>query len=124
MSTRIPSLASTFVDVAGMPWQEPFPGVRFKVLHMDKENKEATILFETQPGTVIPEHIHGGIEWAFMLEGTLEDDEGVCSAGNFVIRPAGSHHAPCTPNGARYIGLFHGAAIAVATGRLFPDYGD
>ena len=68
-----------------------------KVLYKDKRAKEATILFETQPGTVIPEHIHGGVEWAFILEGTLEDEEGVCSAGNFVIRAAESRHAPPYP---------------------------
>jgi hypothetical protein len=27
-----------------------------------------------------------------------------------------------TPNGANYIGLFHGSARAVATGKLFADY--
>jgi hypothetical protein len=56
-----------------MPWHEPLPGVRMKVLYKDDEAKEAAILFETQPGTVIPEHVHGGVEWAFMLEGTLQD---------------------------------------------------
>jgi anti-sigma factor ChrR (cupin superfamily) len=117
-------LASTFIDVVNTPWREPFPGIRVKVLYKDKQTKEATMLFETQPGTVIPEHIHGGVEWAFILEGTLEDEEGVCSAGNFVIRPAGSRHAPSTPNGARYIGLFHGSARSVANGSLFPDYDD
>jgi anti-sigma factor ChrR (cupin superfamily) len=124
MENKLGPLASTFVDVVNMPWHKPFPGIRVKVLYKDKRAKEATILFETQPGTVIPEHIHGGVEWAFILEGTLEDEEGVCSAGNFVIRPAESRHAPRTPNGARYIGLFHGSARSVANGSLFPDYDD
>jgi mannose-6-phosphate isomerase-like protein (cupin superfamily) len=77
---------------------------------------------ETQPGTVIPEHVHGGVEWAFVLDGTMEDDEGVVSAGNFVYRPAGSRHSVRTPRGAKYIGLFHGSARSVESGRLFPDY--
>ncbi len=122
MNEKVGPLASTFVDVVEMPWHEPFPGIRTKVLYKNNAAKEATILFETQPGTVIPEHVHGGIEWAFMLEGTLEDDEGICAAGNFVIRPAGSRHAPRTPTGARYLGLFHGSARSVANGSLFPDY--
>lgn len=50
-----------------MPWQEPFPGIRAKVLYKDNEAKETAMLFETQPGTVIPEHIHGGVEWAFVV---------------------------------------------------------
>ena len=118
------SLASRFLDVAAMPWHEPFPGLRMKVLYKDDEAKEATILFETQPGTVIPEHGHGGVEWAFVLEGMMEDAEGICAAGNFVMRPAGSRHIVHTPNGAKYIGFFHGSARSVATGRLFPEYGE
>ena len=58
------ALASRFIEVAAMPWHEPFPGLRMKVLYKDDEAQEATILFETQPGTVvIPEHVHGGVEW-------------------------------------------------------------
>jgi anti-sigma factor ChrR (cupin superfamily) len=121
---KLAASGSRYLDVAAMPWQEPFPGIRVKVLYKDKEAQEATMLFETQPGTVIPEHIHGGVEWAFVLEGTMEDDEGIVSAGNFVYRPAGSQHSVRTPQGAKYIGQFHGSARTVVSGRLFPDYGD
>jgi len=118
------SLASRFLDVAAMPWYEPFPGMRMKVLYKDDAAKEATILFETQVGAIIPEHVHGGVEWAFILEGTMEDAEGICTAGNFVLRPAGSRHEVHTPYGAKYIAFFHGSARSVATGRLFPEYGE
>jgi anti-sigma factor ChrR (cupin superfamily) len=121
-ATRLAPSGSRYVDVAAMPWHEPFPGIRMKVLYKDNEAKETTILFETQPGTVIPEHIHGGVEWDYVLEGSMEDDEGVVIAGNFVYRPAGSQHSVRTPNGAKYLGLFHGSARTVATGRLFPEY--
>jgi anti-sigma factor ChrR (cupin superfamily) len=118
------ALASRFLDVAAMPWHEPFPGIRMKVLYKDDAAKETTMLFATQPGTIIPEHVHGGVEWAFILEGTMEDAEGVCTAGNFVLRPAGSRHEVRTPQGAKYIAFFHGSARSVATGRLFPEYGE
>jgi anti-sigma factor ChrR (cupin superfamily) len=121
-TTRLAPSGSRYVDVAAMPWHEPFPGIRMKVLYKDNEAKETTILFETQPGTVIPEHVHGEVEWAFVLEGTMEDDEGVVTAGNFVYRPPGSRHSVRTPNGAKYIGLFHGSARSVATGQVFPNY--
>src|SRR5713101_4509487 len=117
-SQGMASLASRFLDVAALPWHEPCPGLRMKVLYKDDEAKEATILFETQPGMVIPEHVHGGVEWAFVLEGTMEDDEGVVAAGNFVYRPPGSGHSVRTPNGAKYLGLFHDSARTVASGRL------
>ena len=123
-ATRLAASGSRYIDVAGMPWNEPFPGIRMKVLYQDDQAKETMMLFETGPGTVIPEHIHGGVEWAFVLEGTMEDDEGVVSAGNFVYRPAGSRHSVRTPNGAKYLGLFHGSARTVADGRMFPQYED
>jgi anti-sigma factor ChrR (cupin superfamily) len=121
-ATREAPSGSRYVDVAAIPWSEPLPGIRMKVLYKDNEAKEATILFQTAPGTVIPKHVHGGVEWAFVLEGTMEDAEGVVAAGNFVYRPMGSQHLVRTPNGAKYIGLFHGSARSVATGRLFPEY--
>ncbi len=87
-----------------------------------EQMRRRVMLFETGPGTVIPEHVHGGVEWAFVLEGTMEDDEGVVTAGNFVYRPPGSQHSVRTPNGAKYLGLFHDSARMVPSGRLFPEY--
>jgi quercetin dioxygenase-like cupin family protein len=121
-ATHMGPSGSRYVDVNTMPWNETVPWIRMKVLYKDNETKETAMLFETRPGAVIPEHIHGGVEWAFVLEGTMEDDEGVVSAGNFVYRPTGSRHSVRTPNGAKYIGLFHDSARLLATGALFPNY--
>jgi len=124
VAVRLAVSGSHYIDVAAMPWNEAVPGLRMKVLYKDNEAKEAMVLVEAKPGAVIPEHVHGGVEWAFVLEGTMEDDEGVVSAGNFVYRPAGSRHSVRMPNGAKYLGLFHGSARMVATGQPFPNYDD
>ena len=55
-----------------------------KVLFKDDEARQATILMEAEPGAVITEHVHTGVEQRLVLEGSLEDDEGVRAAGNFV----------------------------------------
>jgi anti-sigma factor ChrR (cupin superfamily) len=123
-AVRLALSGSHYIDVDAMPWNEQIPGLRMKVLYKDNEAKEAMVLVEAKPGAVIPEHVHGGVEWAFVLEGTMEDDEGVVSAGNFVYRPAGSRHSVRMPNGAKYLGLFHGSARMVATGQPFPNYED
>jgi anti-sigma factor ChrR (cupin superfamily) len=123
-AVRLALSGSRYVDVTAMPWNEPVPGLRMKVLYKDNEAKEAMVLVEAKPGAVIPEHVHGGVEWAFVLEGSMEDDEGVVSAGNFVYRPAGSRHSVRMPDGAKYLGLFHGSARMVATGQPFPNYED
>lgn len=115
---------SRCVDLAAMPWTETVPRLRMKMLYKDDRAKEAMMLVEAEPGAVIPEHVHGGVEWALVLEGSMEDEEGVVSAGNFVYRPAGSRHSVRMPNGAKYIGFFHGSARMTANGQLFPNYED
>ena len=45
-------------------------------------------------------------EQTLVLEGSLVDDEGECTAGNFVIRAKGSRHAPTAPNGCTMLVFF------------------
>lgn len=116
------ALASRYVDIESIPWEEPRPGMRIKVLYKDNEAKRATILVETQPGTVLSEHEHTGVEQTLVLEGSLEDDEGVCAAGSFVWRPVGSTHTARTPNGAKFLVFFENSARTLENGRLFPSY--
>ena len=42
---------------------------------------------------MLPSHRHVGIEQSYVIEGTLVDDDGACSAGNFVWRRPGSSSA-------------------------------
>ena len=86
-AVRLALSGSRYLDVAAMPWSEPVPGLRMKVLYKDDQAKEAMMLVEASPGSVIPEHVHGGVEWALVLEGTMEDEEGVVSAGNSCTSP-------------------------------------
>jgi hypothetical protein len=41
-----------------------------------------------------------------VLEGSLEDHEGVCGPGQFCWRPAGNQHEAVAPNGALILGFF------------------
>jgi anti-sigma factor ChrR (cupin superfamily) len=101
------SPSSSYVDVVNTPWQtSKFPGIQHKLLFEDKASGMATLLFKLAPGAVVPLHEHTGVEMTYVLEGTLEDDEGVCTAGNFVWRPAGSTHEAVAPNGALILGVF------------------
>ncbi|HUA34939.1 MAG TPA: cupin domain-containing protein [Candidatus Binataceae bacterium] len=123
-AVRLALSGSSYIDVAALPWIETVPGLRMKLLYKDAETREAMMLVEAAPGSSIPEHVHGGVEWALVLEGTMEDDEGVVTAGNFVYRPAGSRHSVRMPNGAKYVGFFHGSARMTSNGQLFPSYED
>ena len=101
-----PSPPSCYLNVVGMPWEtSKFPGIEHKVLYSDATGL-STLLFRLAPGAVVPLHEHTGVEMTYVLEGSLEDDEGVCTAGNFVWRPRGNTHVAHAPNGALILGVF------------------
>ncbi len=54
----------------------------------------------------MPYHEHVRVEQTFVLEGSFEDADGVCSAGNFVWRPQGSRHDAWTRDGATMLAIF------------------
>ena len=82
-----PELATRFLDVPNMPWEPTkFPGIEIKVLYSDDDGR-TTALFKLAPGAVVPLHEHTALEQTYVLEGTLEDHEGVCGPGQFVLAP-------------------------------------
>lgn len=101
------ALASRYVDVNAMDWEPTqFPGVEWKVLLRDEQSGLLTALFKWAPGSELPLHEHTDIEQTFVLEGSIEDEEGEVTAGNFVWRPAGSRHVAKSRNGALLLGTF------------------
>ena len=100
------ALASRFIDTDTVPWIETGPGNKMKVIYHDPVSDMLTILSKLEPGSGIPPHVHEDLEQTFVLEGSLVDDEGECTAGNFVIRAKGSHHAPMAPNGCTMLVFF------------------
>lgn len=100
-------LASRYVDVAAIPWEPtPYPGIEWKILLKDEAAGLLTALFKWAPGSELPLHEHTEIEQTFVLEGSIEDEEGEVTAGNFVWRPAGSRHVARSRNGAILLGAF------------------
>jgi anti-sigma factor ChrR (cupin superfamily) len=89
-----------------MPWRATaFDGIEMKVLYADDEGR-STILFRMAPGAMVPLHEHTGLEQTYILEGSLEDMEGSCGAGDFVWRPGGNVHVAYAPNGALFLSIF------------------
>jgi len=108
------ALASRFVDIEAMPWIDtPNPGMKVKVLYYDPKTEMLTMLSKLAPGAGIPEHMHEDLEQTFVLEGALVDDEGACTAGNFVIRAKGSRHAPVAPDGCTMLVFFNKPTAAL-----------
>jgi anti-sigma factor ChrR (cupin superfamily) len=100
-------LASRYVDVGNLPWKPtPCAGIDMKILLEDKETGLLTALFRWQPGSELALHEHVEVEQTFVLEGSLEDDEGEVTAGNYVWRPKGNRHIAKSPNGALVLSIF------------------
>jgi anti-sigma factor ChrR (cupin superfamily) len=101
------ALASRYVDIEALPWAATrFKGVEMKVLMEDSATGLMTALVRFAPGAVLPDHEHVELEQTFVLEGSLEDHEGVVTAGNYVWRPAGSRHDAHAPNGCVALSFF------------------
>jgi anti-sigma factor ChrR (cupin superfamily) len=100
------ALASRYINTDSVPWIETTPGNKMKVIYHDPETGMLTILARLEPGSGIPAHVHEDLEQTYVLEGSLVDDEGECTAGNFVIRAKGSRHAPIAPNGCTMLVFF------------------
>ncbi len=103
----LPALASRLVAVETLPWTPtPFAGIEVKTLLKDEATGLLTCLFRWAPGAVLPMHEHVELEQTFVVEGSLVDEDGEVTAGNFVWRPAGSTHVATAPNGALVLCFF------------------
>ena len=105
-AASLAALASRFIETDTVPWIENAPGHKSKVIYYDPKTEMLTIISKLEPGAGIREHTHEDMEQTYVLEGSLVDDEGECTAGNFVIRAKGSRHAPRAPNGCTMLVFF------------------
>ena len=105
-ASTLEALASRYINTDSVPWVETSPGNKMKVIYHDQATGMLTILSRLEPGSGIPAHVHEDLEQTYVLEGSLVDDEGECTAGNFVIRPKGSRHAPIAPKGCTMLVFF------------------
>src|SRR5882724_7810666 len=104
---RIGLLASRYDDVGDLPWKPtPCAGIDMKVLVEDKDTGLLTALFRWQPGAELTLHEHVEVEQTFVLEGSLVDEEGGVTAGNYVWRPKGNRHTARSPHGALVLSMF------------------
>jgi anti-sigma factor ChrR (cupin superfamily) len=104
---KLTALASRYVDVDSLPWKPtPCAGIEMKVLVEDPATGLLTALFRWQPGAELTLHEHVEIEQTFVLEGSLTDEEGEVTAGNYVWRPKGNRHSARSSNGALVLSMF------------------
>ena len=94
-------------NINDMEWQDTkWPDIKIKLLYSDDESGFSTILFKFAPGAKTPKHEHMGLEQVLILEGSLEDHDGVYPAGSYITRIAGSVHQAHAPNGSLHLAFF------------------
>ena len=77
-----------------------------KVLLIDEDSGLLTALFRWAPGTELPRHEHVEIEQTYVLSGSIVDEEGEVTSGNYVWRPKGNRHIARSPSGALVLSMF------------------
>jgi anti-sigma factor ChrR (cupin superfamily) len=107
-SRREPTIGgSTYVKPSDMEWKPTrFDKVSIKVLYEDPERGEMTCLLKLEPGAYIPFHKHPEIEQSFVLEGSVQDHDGVATAGDYIWRTPGSQHDNTSPGGAVLLAIY------------------
>ena len=105
---------STYVKPQQLEWKKTqFDKVWLKVLYEDKEKGESTVLIKLEPGATLPYHKHPELEQAYVLEGSMYDHDGTCSAGEYVWRKAGSLHENHSDTGAVLLAVYRKQNIFV-----------
>lgn len=81
----------TLLDSEG--WNDsPLPGIRVKVLAIDKPRNMVTMLFRAEPGARYPSHRHSTGEECYVLSGSVVIEGRVLRAGDFHHADADTDH--------------------------------
>ena len=84
-----------------MRWVTGGPGVEVKVLRMDRERNDQTVLIRMAPGSVVVAHRHTQEEECLILEGEVLIGDYRLSQGDMHVARPGAQHAPIrAPHGA------------------------
>ena len=70
----------------------PVPGIRMRVLALNRESGYATLLLDVAPGTRFPAHHHSGAEECYVISGSLFSCGRRFAAGDFLHADADTEH--------------------------------
>jgi hypothetical protein len=73
-------------DSASVPesdWEDAAPGISYKILARDTENKRVSLMVRLAPGAAYPPHRHGGVEELYLLDGELWIDSRKLYPGDY-----------------------------------------
>ena len=71
----------------------PVPGIRMKVLSINRRSGYTTLLLDVKPGTRFPAHHHDGDEECYVISGSVLTLGRRLGPGDFLHADAGTDHA-------------------------------
>ena len=96
----------------------PVPGIRMKVLSLNRAAGYATLLLDVAPGTRFPPHFHDGDEECYVVSGSLYTCDRHLTAGDFVHADANTDHGELrTEEGCRVILVTYPEDYMIAAAR-------
>jgi len=96
-----PPAGTSTMRAAEMRWIDVGPGVEVKVLRVDHERRDQTVLIRMQPGAVVVGHRHTQDEECLILEGEVLIGEHRLLQGDMHVAKPGAVHPPIrAPDGA------------------------
>ena len=82
----------------------PVPGIRMRVLSMNRDGGYATLLLDVDPGTRFPAHHHGGAEECLVIAGSVYTCGRRMGPGDFLHADGGTDHGELwTEEGAQVL---------------------
>jgi anti-sigma factor ChrR (cupin superfamily) len=91
--TALPVPEGFSFSFANEGWQPyPLPGIRMKVLAVDRTRDCATLLIEAAAGARFPAHHHGGAEECYVISGDAYSLGRRLGPGDFIHADAGTDH--------------------------------
>jgi len=75
-------------------WKTVSPGVRRHAISLPGPSGSSLNLLHISPGTVVPEHGHGGTEMTFVLSGSYRDEFGLFGPGDIADLDEHVEHQP------------------------------
>jgi len=95
----------TFRSAAESDWlPHPLPGIRMKVLALNRKTGYTMLLLDAAPGTRFPPHHHGGAEECYVVSSTVYTCGRRMTAGDFLHADGDTDHGELwTDEGATVI---------------------
>lgn len=84
-------------------------GIERKPLARDEARNIQMDILKIEPGFDDSPHWHDDWEWVYVLEGSLVDEKGTHTAGDFLINEKDAKHQPKSPDGCKLICVWCGS---------------